>query len=144
MASSKIKIFTLILKSIPKEVAKVDPFLKKVNRSIKFGETQFHNLLVATTEAVNNSIAYGNHKDSSKFVTITAKVFKSSIKIQVHDEGEGVKPEDIPNPLEDKNLLRENGRGIFLMTQFMDNVTFERCPQGSNVIMTLRKRKTDR
>lgn len=140
MASSKIKIYTLILKSIPKEVAKVDPFLKKVNRSIRFGETQFHNLIVATTEAVNNSIAHGNNKDSNKLVTITAKVYKSFIKIKVHDEGEGVKPEDIPNPLDNKNLLKENGRGIFLMTQFMDNVTFERCPDGGNVIMTLRKR----
>lgn len=141
MASSKIKIYTLILKSIPKEVAKVDPFLKKVNRSIRFGETQFHNLIVATTEAVNNSIAHGNNKDSNKLVTITAKVYKSFIKIKVHDEGEGVKPEDIPNPLDNKNLLKENGRGIFLMTQFMDSVTFKCNATGSEVIMKLRKKK---
>lgn len=141
MASSKNKTYTLILKSTPKEVANVDQFLKRINRSIRFGQTQFHDLLVATTEAVNNSIAHGNKKDPNKLVIITVKVYKSYIKIKVHDEGKGVNPEDIPNPLDNKNLLRENGRGIFLMQQFMDSVIFERCPDGSNVIMTLRKKK---
>ncbi len=141
MASSKYKIHTLILKSTPKEIASVEPFLKRINRSIRFCQTQFHNLLVATTEAVNNAIAHGNKKDSNRLVIITVTVYKSYIKIKVHDEGKGVNPKDIPNPLDNKNLLSESGRGIFLMQQFMDSVIFEKCPDGSNVIMTMRKRK---
>jgi serine/threonine-protein kinase RsbW len=43
----------------------------------------------------------------------------------VHDEGKGFHPEKVGNPLTKENLLRESGRGIFLMRTLMDRVEFE-------------------
>lgn len=141
MSRALEKIFLLTLKSKPKEVIKVEKFLYEVNNYIRLGEIQFHNLLVATTEAVNNSITHGNLRDPKKKVVITCKVTKSSIEVKVHDEGLGVTVQELPDPLDEKNLLRENGRGIFLMRHLMDSIKFKHDETGSEVIMKLRKKK---
>lgn len=140
MRRSLDKIFLLTLKSKPKEVIKVEKFLYEVNDYIRLEEIQFHNLLVATTEAVNNSITHGNLRDPMKKVIITCKVTKLSIEVKVHDEGLGVTEQELPDPLEEKNLLRENGRGIFLMRNLMDSVIFKRDEAGSEVIMRMKKK----
>lgn len=140
MAKVEKKYFRLVLKSTPKEISKVEPFLIKVNSYIHFDEIQFHNLLVATTEAVNNSITHGNLRDPKKLVEITAAATSTAIEIHVCDEGKGIDLKKIPDPLDEKNLLRENGRGIFLMKQFMGSVQFKSSSTGSEVIMKLRKK----
>ncbi len=142
MVKVEKKYFKLILKSYPKEISKVEAFLKKVNRYLHFDEIQFHNLLVATTEAVNNSITHANLRDPKKLVEISAAATSTAIEIHVCDEGKGINLKNIPDPLDEKNLLRENGRGIFLMQKFMDSVKFKRCENGNEVIMKLRKKKT--
>jgi serine/threonine-protein kinase RsbW len=143
MSIGEKKIFSLQLKSKPKEILKVEKFLDGVNSILHLGEIQLHNVLVATTEAVNNAIAHGNLRDPKKNVVIVCKVSKSSIEIRVHDKGKGVNENTIPDPLDEKNLLSEHGRGIFLMRHLMDNVKFVCSADGCDVIMKLRKRKKD-
>jgi serine/threonine-protein kinase RsbW len=46
------------------------------------------------------------------------------ILIIVRDSGPGFQPEQLPNPVLGENLYAEHGRGIFLITQFMDQVEF--------------------
>jgi serine/threonine-protein kinase RsbW len=140
MSRALDKIFSLTLKSKPKEVIKVEKFLYEVNNYIRLGEMQFHNLLVATTEAVNNSITHGNQRNPKKKVIVTCKVTKSSIEVKVHDEGLGITEQELPDPLDEKNLLRENGRGIFLMRHLMDSVKFNHAETGSEVIMRMKKK----
>jgi anti-sigma regulatory factor (Ser/Thr protein kinase) len=43
----------------------------------------------------------------------------------------------VRNPLKKHNLLRENGRGIFLMKTLMDKVEFEMGPDGAEVALWL-------
>ena len=42
-------------------------------------------------------------------------------------------PADIPNPLDEENLLKISGRGVFLMRELMDEVNFSFGKQGSVV-----------
>jgi serine/threonine-protein kinase RsbW len=143
MSTGEKKIFSLKLKSKPKEILKVEKFLVSVNSILHLGEIQLHNVLVATTEAVNNAIAHGNLRDPKKYVVIVCKVSKRSIEIRVYDEGKGVNENTIPDPLDEKNLLSEHGRGIFLMQHLMDSVKFNCYENGCEVVMKLRKRKKD-
>ncbi len=129
------KIFELNLKSVPKEISKVENFLRKIDKEYPLEELHFHNLLVATTEAVNNSIIHGNLRDPKKKVIVTCRIFSSFIEIQVADEGKGISEADIPNPLDENNLLRENGRGIFLIREFMEKVMFKKTKSGGVVVM---------
>jgi serine/threonine-protein kinase RsbW len=137
------KTFSLVLKSDPKEILKVEKFLAGVNSYINLGEVQFHNLLVATTEAVNNGIIHGNQRNPKKAVKIICTATPTSLEIRIHDEGTGIVVNNLPDPLDEKNLLRENGRGIFLMRNLMDSVIFKTDTTGNEVVMKLKKGKQD-
>lgn len=134
------KIFKLQLKSEPSEISKVEPFLRKLNKFAQFNKKQFQSILIATTEAVNNSIIHGNLRNPEKFVKIVCLVSPTTIEIHIIDQGKGVKQKDIPNPLDEKNILKESGRGIFLMRYFMDSVTFKKLKYGGEVILKLKKK----
>ena len=128
---------SLVLSSKPNEIVKVEGFLAKMNRELQLDETKFNKLLIATTEAVNNGILHGNKRDPQKRVTLTCQANHSSLVVTVQDEGPGVDPEKLPDPLAEENLLRENGRGVFLMRSLMDSVEFEIFPGGSKVVMKM-------
>jgi serine/threonine-protein kinase RsbW len=127
----------LSVKSDPKEVVQVELFLEKINKQLHLDDLRFNKLLVATTEAVNNSIVHGNKRNPQKIVTITLEFFNNTISVSVEDEGPGLDPSALPDPLTEENLLRENGRGVFLMRSLMDKVTFGKTSRGSIVIMSM-------
>ena len=137
MAHQKSISLSLVLSSKPNEIVKVEGFLAKMNRELQLDETKFNKLLIATTEAVNNGILHGNKRDPQKRVTLTCQANHSSLVVTVQDEGPGVDPEKLPDPLAEENLLRENGRGVFLMRSLMDSVEFEIFPGGSKVVMKM-------
>lgn len=101
-------------------------------------DNAFNKLLVATTEAVNNSIVHGNKRNPNKTVTVTVEVENKTIIVSVKDEGAGLDLSALPNPLSEENILRENGRGVFLMRSLMDDVKFEKTPDGLIVIMHMK------
>jgi serine/threonine-protein kinase RsbW len=127
----------LVLQSRPNEIIRVEGFLEKLNETIGLDDASFNKLLVAATEAVNNGILHGNKKDPSKKVTLDCETDDQFLMVTVEDEGAGVDPGRIPDPLAQENLLRENGRGVFLMRSLMDSVEFVRFTGGSRVIMRI-------
>ena len=61
------------------------------------------------------------------------------IAIRVRDEGPGFDPESLPDPLAPENLLKSNGRGIFLIRSFMDEVALQRAPEGGMEIVMVKR-----
>ena len=51
----------------------------------------------------------------------------------MEDEGEGFNPDSLPDPTLEENLLREGGRGVYLINHLMDEVRYEK--NGRKVIM---------
>jgi serine/threonine-protein kinase RsbW len=129
--------YILVLISEPRQILKVEGFLEKLKKTLRLNEAQFNRLLVATTEAVNNSIIHGNKRDARKKVVLTCELRNSVIIVRVDDEGSGVNLQKLPDPLAEENLLRENGRGVFLMRSMMDSVEFEKTKEGSAVVMRM-------
>ena len=129
---------TLVLKSDPEEITKVKLFLEKMNRKIKLDDVQFNKLLVATTEAVNNSIIHGNKHDISKKVTLKCLIKGRQLTVTITDEGKGINLSSLPDPLSQENILRENGRGVFLMRSLMDEVTFKVKARSASVTMKMK------
>lgn len=117
----------------PKEVRKVEPFLQKMNETARLDDGTFYRLLVAGTEAVNNGILHGTKGDPNKVVHVTCIIGKDFLIFRVRDSGRGFKPDQVPDPLEEKNLLKTSGRGIFLMRSLADKVTFRITPKGTEV-----------
>lgn len=129
--------FTLILSSKPQEVKKVEGFIHSVNRAAHLDEEGYYKLLVATTEAVNNGIIHGNKRDPKKKVAVTCIIGRLLLIVRVHDEGSGFDAASLPDPLAEENLLREHGRGVFLIRSLMESVQFEKHKNGLNVIMKI-------
>ena len=85
--------------------------------------------------------AIGNAQDPEKQVHIDLFLEEGSLVVRVADEGTGFDPALIHDPLAPENLLRPNGRGIFYMKSFMDEIHYGSRPGGGTVV-TLRKRIT--
>ena len=131
------ELYKLEIPSDPREVIAVEKFLEKINEKLCLDEMIFNKLLVATTEAVNNGIIHGNKRDPAKKVVLHIEVNSSMLVVKVRDEGTGVDVETLPDPLADENLLRENGRGVFLIRSLMSDVSFGRVAGGWEVTMKL-------
>jgi serine/threonine-protein kinase RsbW len=87
-------------------------------------EDAFGNVLIAVSEAVNNAIQHGNKNKPSANVTLTVAELEDSFCIQVKDEGEGFIFTNLPDPTAPENILKDSGRGVFLMQNLADEVEF--------------------
>ena len=94
------------------------------------------NLRVGLSEALANAMLYGNARDPSKRVKLEVAIQGSTITARVTDEGSGFNPYRIPDPTCPANLLRAEGRGIFLMRKLLDEVYFN--DRGNSVTLVLR------
>jgi serine/threonine-protein kinase RsbW len=61
------------------------------------------------------------------------------VTIRIRDQGEGFDPALVANPLESENLLKSSGRGIFLIRSFMDDVRWQRAPEGGMEIRMVKR-----
>ena len=113
--------------------------LKDSLQQLGLDEDAQHWVDIAVREAVANAIKHGNSQDPGKQVLVDLSLEGEDLVIRVQDEGEGFDPQQVENPLAPENLLRPNGRGIFYMKSFMDDIHYGLGPQGGTVV-TLRKR----
>lgn len=94
------------------------------------------NLQVGLAEALANAMLYGNGPDSSKRVKVEVAFQGSSITARITDQGPGFDPLAVPDPTTRANVLKADGRGIFLMRKLLDEVRFN--DQGNSVTLVLR------
>ena len=103
-------------------------------------EDEKDSLAIAVTEAVNNAIIHGNKEDRSKNVTIEFAFEENKLRVIIQDEGGGFDPDELSDPLAPENLLKENGRGIFILSSLMDEVYYEFKANGTQLIMVKEKK----
>ncbi|MEY3443843.1 MAG: hypothetical protein RLZZ519_2124 [Bacteroidota bacterium] len=116
----------LEITSNPERILEVEQFIEEIRDFLGFKDDVFGNVMIAVTEAVNNSIRHGNRGDDSKLVRIKcASLNPYRIMMAVEDEGNGFDPETLPDPTAPENMLRESGRGVFLMRQLSDEIHFQ-------------------
>ncbi len=114
----------------------VDEFVEKRLQKLRIKKDQIADIAISVTEAVTNAVVHGNKNDLNKKVKISLKVKSSCVEVTVEDEGGGFDPESIQSPVEEKNLLKETGRGVFILKSLMDKVYFSsRSNKGTKVKM---------
>jgi serine/threonine-protein kinase RsbW len=102
-----------------------------------------HWIGVAVRESVINAIKHGNREQYGKLVTVefamTPPADPMELVVRVLDEGEGLDPGDVADPLAPENILKSSGRGIFFMRSFMDDVTLQRGAEGGMEVRMVKK-----
>ena len=101
-----------------------------------FDEDECGRIGIAVREAMVNAIYHGNQYDPAKHVTVRLESTPESLTIAVRDEGPGLDPATLPDPLAAENFLKSSGRGIFLIRAFMDEVGFPEVSTGTEITMT--------
>ena len=79
---------------------------------------------LALEEALCNAVKHGNQCDESKSVTVRYAINEEQAVIIVRDEGPGFAHESVPDPTAPDRISLPNGRGIMLMRDYVDEVTF--------------------
>jgi serine/threonine-protein kinase RsbW len=126
---------TLEIPSDLDHIEKVEKFSQVICKIMGLSEEQSDNMAIALTELAVNAIQHGNKNDPKKKVTFHAQFKKDHLKVSISDEGKGFDPNDIPNPTNPQNLWKEHGRGIFLVQNLIDEVTFAPSPNGMEIVL---------
>lgn len=111
----------------------VERMIEDVCDLFNISEDYYGNILVAITEAVNNAIYHGNQANPRKNIDIFFKSFPDHVSFIVKDEGKGFNYDTLPDPTNPENIEKPNGRGVFLMRNLADKVSFE--DNGSKVVL---------
>lgn len=102
----------------------VENTIDEISTELNIGSDDYGKILVATLEAVNNAIIHGNRTDNSKSVKIGFEYIKENLTVTVADEGPGFSPDNVPDPTAPENLENLHGRGVFLMKNLCDQISF--------------------
>jgi len=75
-------------------------------------------------EAVLNAWKHGNNMNPQKSITVKWQM-KNGLLIEVFDQGNGFDFTARPNPTRAENILLDSGRGLFLISEMADNVSWK-------------------
>jgi anti-sigma regulatory factor (Ser/Thr protein kinase) len=128
----------LTLPAVPSSIHRVSEGVTQMLAGKGWKEEDIIKVDLALQEALANGIRHGAKNDPSKFIQcVVTTDGTGDLVIVVRDPGPGFDPANVPNPLEGDNILKSSGRGVFLINQLMDEVTF--ADSGREVQMRKRR-----
>ena len=131
------------MESTLESVNKAEEMADRIAAQAGLDEDTRSGVSMSVREAMINAILHGNAYDPAKRVNLTLEQNGQELTVTITDEGKGFVPEDVPDPLAPENLLKESGRGIFLMRAFMDEVRFRKLNPGTEIILVKRLQSSD-
>jgi serine/threonine-protein kinase RsbW len=135
VSGAKAGRLSLQLKSTMESVAQVEAAAEKLAAEAGLDEDERFHVAMAAREAAVNAVLHGNDYDPAKRISASFENTGSALVITVADQGKGLNPDSIPDPLAPENLLRGTGRGIFLIRSFMDEVHFRQLHPGTELTL---------
>ena len=116
-------------------LAAVDDFLYEMFGKKGVSKSTIADFAISVSEIVNNAIAYGSRGDRTSPVSVKIEFTNDDAVIAITDKGPGFDPHSLPDPLDQSNLLKQVGRGIFIVKSLMESVNFNVTPSGTEVVL---------
>lgn len=135
MSEARAGRLTLTLKSTMESVNEIEAAAEKLAAESGLDDDERFHVAMAAREAAVNAVLHGNEYDPAKLVSASLENTGAALVITIADQGKGLDPDSIPDPLAPENLLRGSGRGIFLIRSFMDEVNFRQLHPGTEVTL---------
>jgi serine/threonine-protein kinase RsbW len=116
--------------TIPADIDSVSTVTDRIMRIVvemQCAEGREFEIETSLREALANAVIHGAGGDPTKSIQCTVACDpERGMLIVVRDPGTGFDPQSIPSPVQGQNLFFTHGRGIYLITQLMDEVRFEK------------------
>jgi serine/threonine-protein kinase RsbW len=129
--------------TLPSKIESVEDAAETAARLAKdwdYGEEYLTAIDLAVRESVANAVKHGNKFAETKLVEVAFVDSEAGFEVRVRDYGEGFDYEHVPDPTDPANLLKSNGRGIFFMRTFMDEVEWSANADGGVTVRMLKRR----
>jgi len=109
--------------------------LLDIYRQLGLTDRQVSSLKLALDEAVSNAVHHGHGGDHARTVGIDCEWNPEAVTITVTDQGQGFNWHRMLNPTCKTNLLKDCGRGLYIISAIMSGVSFNET--GNQIRMTL-------
>lgn len=113
--------------------------VRQLARERQLPPDEIEQLGMAVRECMANAISHGNGYSREKSVYFTIASEPSRLVVRILDEGQGFDPDEVPDPLAERNLLRTSGRGLLLMRSFVDEINIGRAAEGGTEVVMIKK-----
>jgi serine/threonine-protein kinase RsbW len=97
------------------------------------------NLGLALREATVNAVKHGNKMIASRPVVVVFDLDARRLSVSIRDQGEGFEFGRDVDPRLPENLNKTCGRGLFLMRNFVDKVTYDHEPGKGTTVSLIKK-----
>jgi serine/threonine-protein kinase RsbW len=131
------------LESTLESVNQAEETARRIALQMGFAEEDVYGISMSVREAIINAVLHGNAYDPHKKVRVFFERKDGTLQVTVQDEGKGFDPDKVPNPLAPENLLKQSGRGVFLIRSYMDEVRLRSLEPGTEIVMIKRVRGAD-
>jgi serine/threonine-protein kinase RsbW len=126
------------MESTLESVNKAEEMAGQLAAKAGFDEDSRDGITMAVREAMINAVLHGNAYDPNKRVNLSLEQNDRELVVTISDEGRGLDPDEIPDPLAEENLMKQSGRGIFIIRAFMDEVRFRKLEPGTEITLIKR------
>ena len=138
MSGAGTERLSLRLNSTMESVTAIEAAAEKLAAEAGLDEDERFHVTMAAREAAVNALLHGNESDPAKRIDASFENTGAALVITIADQGKGLDPATLPDPLAPENLLRGAGRGIFLIRAFMDEVHFRQLHPGTELTLVKR------
>ncbi|MBN1165131.1 MAG: ATP-binding protein [Candidatus Krumholzibacteriota bacterium] len=118
----------------------IDLICGEIAEEMGFSRQALNEISISVIEACTNALEHGNKCCPESNVKAVFHSLPERLSVEVFDFGEGFDFEDylrhIPDP---SNIDQKRGRGIYIMQEMMDSLSFEKQPD-RGMKVTLEKR----
>ncbi len=135
LTDSEASKTTYTLASSLDSVNEVEQKAEALAREAGVDDDDLFKISMAVREAAVNAVIHGNAQDPDKQITVSLENTGASLIFSVADQGKGLDPDALPDPLAPENLMRGSGRGIFLIRSLMDEVHFKQLNPGTELTL---------
>ncbi len=132
----------LVLPGRYANLAQIAEFVRLAAKSAGLDNSAVYQVETAVDEACTNIIEHSYGGESSELIECTAEVTGEGLMVILRDTGKPFKPQKIrkPNPKTPLAKRDNHGLGLYIMSQWMDEVKFSFEPGLGNVLTMIKRR----
>ena len=104
-------------------------FLAEIRAPVEISQ----DILLAVGEAAANAARHGRREQGRSEVRVGVKLDATDVVMTIADDGPGFDMDEVKS--RERDRFAAGGRGLFLIQELMDSVTFETSAQGTKVVI---------